>query len=36
MESADGDRDGVLTFEEYIHSAAEISKPKGTGKQGKS
>jgi hypothetical protein len=32
MEKADNDRDGVLTFEEYIHSASEINKPEKSGK----
>ena len=27
MEDADGDRDGVLTFEEYIHSYSQLTKP---------
>lgn len=27
MEEADGDRDGVLTFEEYIHSYSQLDKP---------
>jgi hypothetical protein len=32
METADGDRDGVLTFEEYLHAESMVDKPKGTNK----
>ena len=30
MESADTDRDGVLTFEEYLHSYDELNTKRGT------
>mgnify|MGYP002137280115 CR=1 FL=1 len=29
MESADTDRDGVLTFEEYLHSYEDLNSKRG-------
>jgi hypothetical protein len=33
MEIADSDKDGVLTFEEFMHAHGEMSKRKDQGKK---